>query len=74
MATVTKTRNQTGNTGALAADTLFYVSEGTVEFSTDAGTTYIPFGVGEKIIFSAALTVHWRGGGTGQFTFSHMAV
>ena len=43
MAVVALAANGTGNSGTLAADTIFYVEEGEVELSTDAGTTYIPW-------------------------------
>lgn len=48
-----------GNTGALAADTLIHVADGKVSLSTDAGTTKVPFSAGEKVVFSSGLTVHY---------------
>lgn len=56
-----------GNTGALSEDNVFFVAKGVVMLSTDAGTTKIPFygpdfnaeNRGEKVVFSAGLTVHF---------------
>ena len=60
MAVVALAANGTGNSGTLAADTIFYVEEGEDELSTDAGTTYIPWQQGQGDKFSSGLTVHWR--------------
>lgn len=60
MAVVALAGGDTGNSGALAADTIFYVEEGEVELSTDAGTTYIPWQQGQGDKFASGLTVHWR--------------
>lgn len=50
----------TGNTGALSADTVFYIEEGPLDLSTNVSAGYIPFGSGEKVIISSGLTVYWR--------------
>ena len=42
MAVVALAANGTGNSGTLAADTIFYVEEGEVELSTDAGHDVYP--------------------------------
>ena len=52
----------TGNSGALTADTMFAVESGKVDLSTDAGTTYVAFDAGEKVIVPSGRTVHWRNG------------
>lgn len=59
MAVVALTGSGTGNSGALAADTVFFVHSGKVHFSTDGGTTRIPFDAGEKFVASSGLTVTW---------------
>lgn len=56
-----------GNTGALAADNVFFVAKGVVMLSTDGGATKIPFygpdsnaeNRGEKVVFSSGLTVNF---------------
>jgi|JI10StandDraft_1071094.scaffolds.fasta_scaffold15996_2 uncharacterized cupin superfamily protein len=48
-----------GNSGALAADNVFFVQSGKIHLSSDAGTTKVPFDAGEKVIFKSGLTVHW---------------
>lgn len=64
----------TGNTGALGADTLFYVVTGKVNLSTDAGTTYIPFDQGEGLRVASGLTVHWQNPGTEPAVLNYMSV
>lgn len=59
MAVVSLAGGGSGNTGALAADNVFYVDTGKVQLSSDAGTTKVPFDAGEKVVFSAGLTVHY---------------
>lgn len=45
-------------------DQLFYVASGVVQFSTDGGSTWVPFANGEKIIFASGTTVSsWNDGG-----------
>jgi len=63
-----------GNTGALSADTVFYVETGRVSFSTDTGATKIPFSSGEKVIFSSGLTVHYFNEQPITASFSSMAI
>lgn len=75
MATVSlSTGVASGNTGALPSDQVFYVATGKVLFSTDAGTTYVPFDAGDKVIFSSGLTVHYVNGHSGASEFRHMAL
>ena len=53
-----------GTSGALAADKVFYVAAGVVQISTDAGATKIPFygpeystlNIGDKVVISSGLT------------------
>lgn len=54
------------------ADQVFYVETGTVEFSTDAGTTYIPFAAPDKVVFSDGLTVKNRNPHSTTAAFRHM--
>lgn len=49
-----------GDTGSLGSDTLAEVKKGRVELSTDGGTTYMERGVGEPVVFSSGLTLHYR--------------
>jgi hypothetical protein len=56
------------------ADNIFYVETGTVDFSTDNGTTWVPFTSGEKVVFSAGLTVDNRNSRSDPAAFSHMAI
>lgn len=64
----------TGNTGALAADNIFYVETGSIELSTDAGTSYVRFDSGDKVVFSSGLTVHWRNPGTETAILNYMPI
>lgn len=59
MAVVSLSGSATGNSGALSADAVFYVQTGKVSFSTDSGTTKIPFDAGEKVVFTSGRTVTW---------------
>lgn len=59
MAVIALNGSASGNTGALAADTLIYIATGKVMLSTDAGTTRVPFDAGDKVVFSSGLTVHY---------------
>lgn len=73
MARVTLTGGETGSGVALSGnDEIFYVEEGTVDFSTDSGTTYVPFAAGEKVVFSDGLTVTPRNSRPTAAAFSHM--
>lgn len=63
-----------GNTGALPSDQVFYVASGKVLFSTDGGTTYIPFDSGDKVVFSSGLTVHYLNGHSHVSEFRNMAL
>lgn len=75
MANVTLTNGaSSGNTGALASDQVFYVASGKVLFSTDGGTTYIPFDAGDKVVFSSGLTVDYLNGHSHSSEFRHMAL
>lgn len=44
-------------TGALGADTLFFVQQGSVYLSSDGGTSGIPFHEGSKLIRSSGLNI-----------------
>lgn len=57
MARVTIAAGATGSDIVLAATTIFAVESGSVELSTDAGTTFIEFFSNEKVVFSSGLTV-----------------
>jgi len=74
MAIVNLDPEDSGNTGVLAVDSVFYVADGFVDFSTDAGATYIPWGVGEKVVFSGGVTVHYRNRRVKDSTFMHMPI
>jgi len=77
MANVTIAPSTAGSVALSGADHLFWVEQGIVSFSTDGGTTYIPFRQGEKVAFSDGLTVHYQGaeGNRGLETkFRHMAM
>jgi hypothetical protein len=74
---ISLTKNQSGTTGALAEDQLFYVSRGSVEFSTDAGTTWVPFDMRDtvnKVVFSSGLTVLYRNKSRGAAAFRRMPI
>lgn len=62
MPQVTLTPGATGTDIELSAPTAFYVVKGSVDVSTDSGTTYLPFSAGEKFIMSGGLTVRPRNG------------
>lgn len=66
--------NGAGNTGALSADTVFQPKNGNIYLSTDAGTTYILFTEGEKVVFSSGLTVHWLNPGPGAVILNYMSL
>lgn len=74
MATIELNPTDTGNTGALAADTIFHVSDGWVDLSTDGGATYIPFRTGEKVVFSSGLTVSYRNDSDRFAIIHHMPI
>lgn len=57
--------SSTGNTGALASDSVFYIAKGKVLLSSDGGTTKIPWETGEKVAFSSGLTVHYENASAG---------
>ena len=59
MAVITLAGGASGNTGALGAETLFYIVSGKIYLSSDAGTTKIPFDAGDKVTRSAGLTIHY---------------
>lgn len=59
MSVITISGGTSSDTGSLSADTLFAIEEGRVMLSSDAGTTKVGFSAGEKVIFSAGLTVHY---------------
>ena len=71
-----------GNTGALAADNIFFIAKGVVHLSTDGGTTKIPFygpefnaeNRGEKVVFSSGLTVHYFNERNSDAELRHMAM
>jgi hypothetical protein len=74
MATVTVASAGTGSVSSLAADTIFEVVSGIMEFSTDGGTTYMAFHASEKIIFSSGLTINYVNNQPGSSVFKHMAI
>ena len=59
MASTTIAADATGNTGALSADTIFWVEKGEVLLTSDGGTPYIPFSENVKVQFSSGLTIGW---------------
>jgi hypothetical protein len=73
MAHVSLAAGATGSEIGLSGnDRVFYVETGTVYFSSDDGTTYIPFAAGEKVIFSDGLTVTPQNRNVTAATFAHM--
>lgn len=75
MARVTLAGGAAGSDVALSgSDQMFYVETGTVEFSTDAGTTYIPFAAPYMVVFSDGLTVKNRNPHATAASFSHMPI
>jgi hypothetical protein len=74
MAEVTLAQNDTGNTAALTEDNVFAVTKGAVLFSTDAGTTWIQWSEGEKVIFATGRQVYWKNERTKEATFKYMAI
>ena len=74
MAVVTVDGGKAGSDIVLASDQVFEVTAGKIEFSTDSGTTYISWFAGDKVVFSAGLTVKVRNQQGGPATFSHMAI
>lgn len=66
--------NETGNVGPLLEDRIFFVSEGSINFTTDGSSDRIPFGIGEKIVFSAGLTVNYTNSGVNKSAFVHMPI
>lgn len=75
MAEVTVDRGNTGSDIALSNnDSVFYVTNGTIELSTDTGTTYIPFSEGEKVVFTDGLTIRPRCTTGESATFRHMPI
>ena len=75
MAVVTVAGSASGSDITLSAsDQVFEVTAGKIEFSTDAGTTFISFSAGDKVVFSIGLTVAVKNTQQGPATFSHMAI
>jgi hypothetical protein len=74
MAEVSVASGGSGNTGSLAEDRIFYVAVGSISFSTDGGTTFVPFGIGEKVVFSSGLTVHYENLRGSTSKFRHMPI
>lgn len=72
MADVSLASGATGTDIELSADHLFKVTSGHVEFSTDAGTTWMEFAAGEYVGFSSGLTVSSRNRRTSASAFKHM--
>jgi hypothetical protein len=79
MANVTLAPGASGNTGALAAANIFMITQGTVEFSTDGGTTWMPFRSYNTfqeptVVFASGLTVDYRNSDSGVIAkFAYMA-
>ena len=73
MAQVDLVAGGSGNSGALSGQTIFYIETGTVDISTDAGTTYIPFYQGDRFVVSDSLTVHWLNRYSQAASFSYMS-
>jgi len=74
MAVATIAAGANGNSGALAADNLFFVQTGKVWMSSDGGTTKIPFDAGDKVVFSAGLTVTYYNDGLAPAEVRYMAL
>ncbi len=74
MAEVTIAAGATGSGIALSGnDAEFVVVEGRIEFSTDAGTTFMPpWPINKPIIFTDGLTVVPRNPGPGSAILRHM--
>ena len=74
MADVTLAGNTTGSAIVLAADEVFSVTEGRIDFSSDGGTTYIAWNAGEKVVFANGVTVDQRNSLPRSSSFSHMVI
>lgn len=74
MAKVTVAAGATGSDIVLAANTVFAVESGTIDLSTDAGTTYVAFNSNEKVVISSGLTVRPRNSRSDPAVFSHMSL
>lgn len=74
MARVTIAAGAAGSDIVLAANNVFAVESGNVEFSSDAGTTYIAFSSNEKIVFSSGLTIKVKNTRADPAIFSYMAI
>lgn len=74
MANVNLAAGASGSNVTTSGQTCFFVQDGTIEISTDSGTTWIPFSEGEKFIMSDSLTVQNRNAsGTQSAAFRYMA-
>ena len=74
MAVATIAAGANANMGALAADNVVFIQTGKVWCSTDGGTTKIPFDAGEKVVFSAGLTVTFYNDGLSPAEVRYMAL
>jgi hypothetical protein len=74
MAQVTVAAGATGSDIVLAATTIFAVESGSIDLSTDAGTTFVTFHSNEKVIVSSGLTVRPKNTRSGAAIFSHMSL
>lgn len=73
MAEVTLDQGETGSDIDLSGrDQLFYVASGVVQFSTDGGSTWVPFANGAKVVFETGLTVSSWNDGADPAVFRYM--
>lgn len=64
----------TGNSGSLAADTMFYVETGSIDLTSATAAGYARFDNGDKVVFSSGLTVYWRNPGTEPVTLVYFSL
>ena len=75
MAKIDLSSGASGTTVVLSGnDQIFHVSDGSVQFSTDGGTTWIPFFSGDKVVFADGLSVDSKNVTQSSASFSHMDI